>query len=135
MGYRCKVSIITTPQNFDAPSQSTGSERSPSFRRRRFADPNLASICRMPIAPTKGGIIIGINRNPARSVLPGNLYLAVMNARGMESTAVKKVVVAERVKLFMIASPVDGFNSVFLKKENDTPVSERKDCLKTQATG
>ena len=123
MGYRWSTCRMTTPQNRPPPSQSMGEEVSPASMSSRLMEPNLARNCRMPMAPTNGGMIIGTSSRPVSRPLAGKEYRTVTNASGIASAAVSTVAVIPSRKLFSSDSRVMGLAKMLPKKlsENSPP--------------
>ena len=68
--------------------------------RKRFSEPNRASSCFNPIAPTNGGRIIGTSNRPLSRALPRKSKRAMTCASGKASRVVNPVVSAASWKLF-----------------------------------
>ena len=71
--------------------------------RQALSAPYCPRICLMPMAPTKGGRIIGTRMSEPRNPLAGNKNRSVMNASGRATSRAKLVVVSARRK--ELASP------------------------------
>jgi hypothetical protein len=103
------------------PSQSIGCLSKPAFISRRLMEPNLDSICLIPIAPTNGGIIIGSSIRPENKPLPLNLCLLITSASGTARQAVINVTTIPNMKLFVMDSLRIGLVNIYLKKTTENP--------------
>src|SRR5256885_5056758 len=101
------------PQKLVCPSQSIGLSggRMPSRIKRRLSEPNRASSCDSPLAPTKGGMIIGTRSKLLSRVLPRNWNRVVQCASGSVSSVVSAVVKSAMAKLLKRDSLWRGLSS------------------------
>ncbi len=63
--------MMATPQKRCPAQPVDGRVISPVSISSRFSEPNRANTCRMPMAPTKGGMIIGTSSSPPSSAFAG----------------------------------------------------------------
>ena len=112
MGYRCSASRMTTPQNPPPPNQSIGASIRPVSRRNRLIEPNRANICFIPMAPTKGGMIMGTRASPPSRPFPMKSYRTRATAMGRLMIVVRAVVTIPSSKLFSRARCWTGLCSI-----------------------
>ena len=110
IGYRFSVCNSITPQNPPAPSQSTCVPNS------RFTDPYRARNCRIPIAPTNGGMIIGTSNSALSTVLPRKAYRVNTCANGNANNVVNAVTATASRKLLNSAPRINGLCNANRKK-------------------
>ena len=132
IGYKCSVDNITTPQK-PPRNQSIVSVISIrlSFTRSIFTLPNKPKNCCIPIAPTKGGIIIGIRiiaRNVSR---PGYRNRVKKYASGRLTTLVIAVTIIPILKLLITSSRIFGSVTINLKYVRLNLFSIQNASLKT----
>ncbi len=94
--------MMTMPVICPCPSQSVGCDGSisPSFISRLFTAPACPSMARTPIAPTKGGRIIGTSTSELSKVRPGKLNFANTTASGTDTSRQPSVVLVAITREF-----------------------------------
>gem|GEM_PF-4153148 len=98
--------MAAIPQNWLSANQSKAqpSGRSPSAMMSELTAPYWPKICLIPIAPTKGGKIIGTRTNEDSSPLPGNTKRSEIKARG-SAISIASPVVAQASKKELHSPP------------------------------
>jgi hypothetical protein len=94
--------MTATPQNWFAANQSKvqPAGRRPISISRLLSAPYCPKICLMPMAPTKGGRIIGMRTREPRKPLPGKRKRSEMNASGRAMSRARVVVAQASRKEF-----------------------------------
>ena len=81
----------------------------PIFMSKMLTAPRRAKKRWKPIAPTKGGITIGVRRRPDKIDFPGKSNFTFTTAKGRQRSVVPIIVAMPILRLFQMASVCRSF--------------------------